>query len=115
MDPSQLHQILWNLSENALRYSTGKPLIKFYCDIDMETQRPYIDIIDFGPGITEDIEVHLFEPFFTTETKGSGLGLYIARELCEANQAALGLSSTSENGATFRINFMHINKRDELI
>jgi two-component system, NtrC family, sensor histidine kinase PilS len=115
MDPSQLHQVLWNLCENAIRYSLGKPMVTISCDISEESQRPYIDIIDYGRGISDDIKNQLFEPFFTTETKGSGLGLYLARELCEANQATLGLQSNTEKGLIFRINFMHINKQDELI
>ena len=115
MDPTQLHQVLWNLCENALRYSSGKPLLKIECDISDETKRTFIDIIDFGPGISNDIRQQLFEPFFTTETKGSGLGLYLARELCEANQASLSLHSTSEAGTIFRVIFMHINKQNELI
>lgn len=111
VDPSQLHQIMWNLSENALRYSKKSPCLSFYCDIDSETQRTFVDIIDYGSGIPEDIKEHLFEPFFTTEKKGSGLGLYLARELCEANQATLSLQSSSDEGTTFRIMFMHINKK----
>lgn len=115
IDPSQLHQVIWNLCENAMRYSQGKPIITLSCNISDETQRPYIDIIDYGSGISEEIREHLFEPFFTTETKGSGLGLYLARELCEANQASLSLHSTSNKGTTFRLSFMHINKQYELI
>lgn len=65
--------------------------------------------------MSDEVVQHLFEPFFTTELKGSGLGLYLARELCEANQATLSLQSNTENGAVFRLGFMHINKQDELI
>jgi two-component system, NtrC family, sensor histidine kinase PilS len=115
IDPLQLHQVLWNLCENAMRYSKGNPIITLLCDLNDETKRPYVDIIDYGHGMSDEIKEHLFEPFFTTETKGSGLGLYLARELCEANQATLSLQSTSEEGSTFRVNFMHINKQDELI
>jgi two-component system, NtrC family, sensor histidine kinase PilS len=115
MDPSQLHQVIWNLCENAMRYSQGKPIISLLFDVNEESQRPYLDIIDYGYGISEDIKGQLFEPFFTTETKGSGLGLYLARELCEANQATLSLQSNTENGAIFRLNFMHISKQDGLI
>jgi len=115
MDPSQLHQVIWNLCENAMRYSQSKPIITLICDLSNETQRPYIDIIDTGSGMSEEIKRQLFEPFFTTETTGSGLGLYLARELCEANQASLNLYSTSEEGTVFRLSFMHSNKQDELI
>ncbi len=115
MDPSQLHQIVWNLCENAMRYSHSKPIITLLCDVNQETQRPYLDVIDYGCGISDDIKEQLFEPFFTTEVKGSGLGLYLARELCEANQATLSLQSNTKQGAVFRIIFMHMNKQDELV
>lgn len=114
MDPSQLDQVLWNLCENAKRYSKGSPFMTLSCDISDDSQRPYIDIIDYGAGMSDEVKEQLFEPFFTTETKGSGLGLYLARELCEANQATLILSATSNKGTTFRVSFMHINKQDEL-
>ncbi|MFT5395667.1 MAG: two-component system sensor histidine kinase PilS (NtrC family) [Gammaproteobacteria bacterium] len=115
MDPSQLYQVIWNLCENAIRYSRGKPMITLVCDISDETQRPYIDIIDYGEGMSDAVKAQLFEPFFTTEVKGSGLGLYLARELCEANQASLSLYSTSTDGTTFRLSFMHLNKQNDLI
>ena len=50
---------------------------------------PQIDVIDRGPGIPETVAAQLFRPFFTTSGHGTGLGLYIARELCRANQATL--------------------------
>ncbi len=114
MDPTQLYQVLWNLCENAQRYSQGDPIMTLSCDIGDDSQRPYIDIIDYGTGISDEIKEQLFEPFFTTETKGSGLGLYLARELCEANQATLILNTTTNKGTTFRVSFMHINKEGEL-
>ena len=111
MDSLQLHQVLWNLVENGTRYSRNLPLIEIKYDINRDTERPYIDIIDNGPGINKK-EVHqLFEPFYTTELKGSGLGLYIARELCEANQATLTLQSNTSEGCCFRIVFSHPDKQ----
>ena len=107
MDASQLHQVLWNLCENALRYSKSLPLIELRCGIREESNRPFLDVIDHGPGISEDILDNLFEPFITSDLRGSGLGLYISRELCEANQASLSLYTNSENGCCFRITFMH--------
>ncbi|MBI4005846.1 MAG: hypothetical protein HY356_04185 [Gammaproteobacteria bacterium] len=111
MDPSQLHQVLWNLSENAIRYSNGLPFIEFRCGIRKETERPYLDVIDHGPGISDEVVEHLFEPFFTKNSTGSGLGLYISRELCEANQASLSLHSNSSNGCCFRIHFPHVERQ----
>ena len=115
MDASQLHQILWNICENACRYSKGIPLIEIYCGIREDTKRPYIDILDHGPGISDDITEQLFEPFITTNSTGTGLGLFIARELCEANQATLDLKSNTDQGCCFRIIFSHPEKRHGFI
>lgn len=64
-----------------------------------------MDIKDRGEGMPEEIATHVFEPFVTSENHGTGLGLYIARELCEANQASLDLHSNTEQGCCFRITF----------
>ena len=115
MDPSQLFQVLWNLSENALHYSLEDIKVEFNCGIRNESKRAYIDIIDHGPGISGEVEDHLFEPFFTTNANGTGLGLYIARELCEANQVSLSLYSNSKRGCCFRITFPHSDRQQDYI
>lgn len=115
MDPSQLNQILWNICENGIRYSRGTPLIEINCNTRNDTKRPYIDIVDHGPGICIDIVDQLFEPFVTTNSQGTGLGLFIARELCEANQATLNLHFNTAEGCCFRINFSHPEKRHGLV
>jgi len=106
-DPDQLHQVMHNLCNNALRYSQSMPLIEIECGVHADSGRPYMDIIDNGAGMPEDIASHVFEPFVTSESQGTGLGLYIARELCEANQATLNLQSNSDKGCSFRITFPH--------
>ena len=78
------------------------------------TGKPYLDVIDQGPGMTEEVASQLFEPFFTTDADGSGLGLYISRELCEANQASLILDKNTSKGCRFRIHFAHIEKHQYL-
>ena len=114
MDVSQLYQVIWNLSENALRYSQGSPLIEYQWGVREGTGKPYLDVIDHGPGMTEEVASQLFEPFFTTDADGSGLGLYISRELCEANQASLMLDKNTSKGCRFRIHFAHIEKHQYL-
>ena len=128
-DPSQFAQVLHNLLENALRYSperidphTGLPSARVLIQggEDRLTELPFLEIIDNGPGVTDTQIQHLFEPFFTTEAKGTGLGLYICRELCQANYANLDYVPLSErqsassaagfSGACFRITFAHPNK-----
>lgn len=113
IDVSQLYQVVWNLSENALRYSQKQPLIEYHLGIRAGTGKPYLDVIDHGPGMTEEVASQVFEPFFTTDEGGSGLGLYISRELCEANQASLVLDENSPKGCRFRIHFAHIEKQQQ--
>ena len=69
------------------------------------TGRPHLDVIDCGTGIDPQHARRLFEPFFTTEPQGSGLGLYLANELCETNHALLSLHRNSPKGCCFRISF----------
>lgn len=113
-DPSQLQQVLCNLMDNGLRYSekrTGERSIVVSTGMTEDGQRAYIDVRDQGPGLSEQQRSSLFEPFFTTEKGGTGLGLYLARELCEANQAQLTLLDASEEGCCFRITFAHPRRR----
>ncbi|HKK06075.1 MAG TPA: ATP-binding protein [Gammaproteobacteria bacterium] len=107
-DPSQLQQILTNLCENALHHSAGcegQPKVELRASDTVEFHRPVVEVIDRGPGISAEAAEHLFEPFFTTEAKGTGLGLYISRELAESNQAQLTHVPQPSGGACFRITF----------
>ncbi|MCI0507734.1 MAG: ATP-binding protein [Gammaproteobacteria bacterium] len=107
-DPTQLHQILWNLSHNGLRFGATypkNPKLELRSGVLDENRHPFLDVIDHGPGIDPDTAQHIFEPFFTTDSKGSGLGLYIARELCELNKAIVRYVAIPAGGSCFRIEF----------
>ncbi|WP_051207626.1 sensor histidine kinase [Saccharospirillum impatiens] len=109
VDPKRMMQVVINLVDNGLRYSelrTGSRKVAIELGTLADTEQPYMDIKDYGPGIAEDQLKHLFEPFYTTEATGTGLGLYIAKELSEANRARLFYTG-DENGACFRILFAH--------
>ena len=102
-DRAHLHQILWNLLSNAVRYCSREAgAIVLRAAGDAGLKRTELHVIDDGPGIAEAHRAQAFEPFYTTHSQGTGLGLYIARELCDANRASLDLVS-SERGAHFRI------------
>lgn len=107
-DRSHFDQILWNLVRNAVRHSRKGPGSVIISAYD-RAQSHLIDLSveDDGPGVPVDALPHLFEPFFTTDNQGTGLGLYIARELAEVNNARLdylGLDDRSRlSGARFRI------------
>ncbi|MEE9493327.1 MAG: HAMP domain-containing sensor histidine kinase [Gammaproteobacteria bacterium] len=102
-DPGHLHQVLWNLCKNAVRHATDPKRvdIRMYQNND---QTVTLDIIDNGPGIPPGSADKIFEPFYTTDSQGTGLGLYLARTLCEINQSQL--SYHNDNGKScFRIHF----------
>ena len=104
MDSSHLHQIMSNLCQNGLRHG-GKQLFEIRGGETRESRGPFLDVIDAGPGIEPETAQQIFEPFFTTASKGTGLGLYIARELAEANQAHLDYVPIPTRGSCFRIAF----------
>lgn len=110
-DPSHLSQVVTNLIENAMRYSeqnSGERWVKLVISRDKDTELPYLDILDKGPGVPSKDEDYIFEPFFTTSHEGSGLGLYLSRELCEANYASLNyFTGDTAEDRYFRIGFSH--------
>lgn len=113
MDPHQLTQVLTNLVQNGLRYSAqkhqlGQVWLKLFRDA--ESDLPILEVLDDGPGVPEEQLQHIFEPFYTTDNKGTGLGLYISRELCESNQARLDYKQREGGGSCFRITFAHPRK-----
>ncbi len=88
-DQLHLREVLVNLLTNAIRYASGEPgSIRIYA-VTGVAGRMELHVQDDGPGITPDVRAHLFEPFYTTSNKGTGLGLYLARELCLNNGATL--------------------------
>ena len=105
IDPDHLQQILHNLCGNGLRYAIkaqgDKALLVLRAGI-YDNQRAFLDIYDNGTGIDQEQQQHLFEPFYTTEHNGTGLGLYLSRELCEANGASITIRPVSV-GTCFRI------------
>lgn len=104
VDPRHLHQILTVLVHNALKYGrTGQDPARVRLRVARQDRSAVIDVMDRGPGIPESVAQQLFRPFFTTSEHGTGLGLYIARELCRANQASLEYVSVPAGGACFRL------------
>ncbi|MHC8288853.1 sensor histidine kinase [Pseudomonas sp. XS1P51] len=113
MDPAQLTQILDNLLRNAWRHSAlshDRAQAWFELYIDPDSQLPTLEVLDDGPGVAPDDQTQLFEPFFTTSSQGTGLGLYLSRELCESNQARLDFKPR-QGGGCFRITFAHGRKQ----
>ena len=108
MDATHLHQVLWNLCQNGLRYSVDIPnqtKLQLNVSLAPNSEKPVLDVIDNGPGIDTSTAKKIFEPFFTTGSSGSGLGLYISSELCSSNNAKLSYSAVPTGGSCFRIEF----------
>lgn len=101
VDAGHLEQILWNLLRNAWRYCSRAP---GSIQIRLAAQGRFvaIEVFNDGPPISAEVRTHLFEPFYTTDKQGTGLGLYIARELAEANQASLRYLERAD-GACFKL------------
>jgi two-component system, NtrC family, sensor histidine kinase PilS len=103
-DRSHLNQVMWNLCRNALRYSQRKAgSIRIELRSGAMANTVELTVSDDGPGVPEAIRPHLFEPFFTTAASGTGLGLYIAREICDGNNASLEYLERDGPGAQFVI------------
>jgi len=105
-DPGQLEQVLHNLISNAFRHGGNGTAVTVKAGSNSHNGLPWMRVSDSGSGIDESARAHLFEPFFTTSRQGTGLGLFVCRELCEANQAQLDLEPSTE-GASFMITFAH--------
>lgn len=102
-DRDHLNQVLWNLCRNALRHSTRRQgSIRLQVARASRSNAVRLDVVDDGAGVPPESRAKLFEPFFTTEADGTGLGLHIAREICEANGAMLQYIETS-GGARFAV------------
>jgi two-component system sensor histidine kinase PilS (NtrC family) len=107
-DKHHLKQIVDNLCSNALKHGqheSTKFIIMINVGTHQDTQRTYLSISDKGNGINEEIAKRIFEPFFTTSKSGTGLGLYICKQLAELNQANLQYKTTHEGGSNFTLTF----------
>jgi two-component system sensor histidine kinase PilS (NtrC family) len=114
-DPSHLHQVVWNLCDNAMKYGEALDGISF--DIRLgrlnPSNRPYLEVSNSGPGIEPRSVDRIFEPFFTGRKGGTGLGLFIARELCQLNRAILLYEPRGIDGSVFRIVFSDPQRWEE--
>lgn len=99
-DPLHLREVLLNLLNNAVRYASGTPSSIRVFIVHLPGRPLELHVQDDGPGISPQVRAHLFEPFYTTSSKGTGLGLYLARELCLNNDAMLDYEHRFDAGVT---------------
>ncbi|TCT19206.1 sensor histidine kinase [Thiobaca trueperi] len=115
VDPRHLHQILANLCENAVIHggADGRSVqILIRSSQSADQHEPLVEVIDDGPGIDAATANDIFNPFYTTRIKGTGLGLYIARELAETNGVQLKYMPVEPHGSCFRLLFSNMALAD---
>ena len=110
-DPGHLRQVVWNLCDNALKY--GVDGIELTYGRLAPNARPFLEVADRGPGIEPQAADRIFEPFFTGRQGGTGLGLFIARELSQLNRAVLLYEARPGGGSVFRIVFADPQRWEE--
>ena len=106
VDPEHFKRILANLFDNGLRHSEDEgdcSRLRLEVTLDSRGEQVLLDVVDFGLGVAEHNLTRLFEPFFTTSKQGSGLGLYLCKELCEINGARLAYRRTRLEESAFRV------------
>ncbi|MGO8857411.1 MAG: sensor histidine kinase [Steroidobacteraceae bacterium] len=115
IDPTHLHQVVWNLCDNAIKYGETRDGVSLEIKVSRlnPSNRPYLEVVDRGPGIEAKAVDRIFEPFFTGRKGGTGLGLFIARELCQLNRALLLYEPRAGDGSIFRIVFSDPQRWEE--
>jgi len=107
-DSSHLNQVMNNLCSNSINHNNherGDININISYGFDNQFGQPYIEVKDNGPGIPKEVIEQIFDPFFTTSSKGTGLGLYITKEMIESNRGRIRYI-TEETGSCFKIHFL---------
>jgi two-component system sensor histidine kinase PilS (NtrC family) len=105
VDSSQLHQVVWNLCDNVLKHAPADVPIEVRYGRISASARPYLEIADRGPGVPAEHVERIFEPFFSSGHGGTGLGLFLARELAQTNGATLLYEPRAGGGSLFRMVF----------
>jgi two-component system sensor histidine kinase PilS (NtrC family) len=106
-DPTQLRQVVWNLCDNAIKYGLRDrtDVIEIRFGRLKPAARPFLEVADRGPGVRPEDAERIFEPFFSGQHQGSGLGLFLARELAQTSGATLLYEARPAGGSIFRLVF----------
>jgi two-component system sensor histidine kinase PilS (NtrC family) len=107
-DPTQLRQVVWNLCDNAIKYGLRNRMtdvIEIRYGRLRPAARPFLEVADRGPGVRPEDAERIFEPFYSGEHQGSGLGLFLARELAQTSGATLLYEPRPAGGSIFRLVF----------
>ncbi|WP_214466680.1 sensor histidine kinase [Microbacterium flavescens] len=117
-DENRIRQVVTNLLGNARRFTAEDSPIELRVGADASTRMGWVEIIDHGEGVPDQIKDKIFQRFWradtsrTRETGGSGLGLSIVASIVEALHGSVGVTDTPGGGATFRVSFPLAEERD---
>ncbi|MEZ4271456.1 MAG: ATP-binding protein [Myxococcota bacterium] len=101
VDPAQVRQMLWNLVRNAVEASPKQGVVKIHLSVDDGMLK--FEVVDEGQGIAPSIREHLFEPFRTTKTRGTGLGLAVVHRIVQAHNGMINAASASPMGTRITV------------
>lgn len=110
-DPEQLRQVLLNLCLNAVQAADAPGEISIHAST--AGQSACVEVRDQGPGISDEIQAHLFEPFYTTKSDGTGLGLAVARQIIDSHGGAISVAPNSPRGARFVIDIPLLQEKKD--
>jgi two-component system sensor histidine kinase PilS (NtrC family) len=116
-DPGQLRQVVWNLCDNAIKHAVKEDadgILEIRYGRLSPIARPFLEVSDRGPGVTPENAERIFEPFFSDAPGGTGLGLFLARELAQTSGATLLYEPRPGGGSTFRLVFADPHRWGEL-
>ncbi len=113
-DPAQLQQVVGNMLDNALRYCRHVPGSILLAAYALDETHAELVIWNDGPEVPTEQQRSLFEPFFTNDAQGTGLGLYMARELCSANDAQIRYGAIALESLLDRTGALTMEARDTL-
>jgi two-component system sensor histidine kinase PilS (NtrC family) len=107
-DASQIRQVVWNLCDNAIKHAVkehAEELVEIRYGRLGPSARPFLEVADRGAGVAPEQAERIFEPFYSGERRGTGLGLFLARELAQTSRATLLYEPRSGGGSLFRVVF----------
>jgi signal transduction histidine kinase len=105
-DAGQLRQLIWNLIRNAVQASSAGDEVRVR--VTKTVQGIELEVIDHGVGIDEEAKQRLFDAFFTTRSKGTGIGLAVVKRIADEHGFRIEVDSMEGRGATFRVTMMDV-------
>jgi signal transduction histidine kinase len=102
-DDAQLRQLVWNLVRNAVQASTAGDEVEVSVRIDGQPESVELNVKDQGIGIDEEAKKRLFDAFFTTRSKGTGVGLAVVKRIADEHGFGIDVESAQGRGAEFRV------------